>query len=200
MKRFMQLKPFVIALTLLSLGAAGHYGWRVYQKRLKLDPLPAVHVAFVDLPRIHEEGIAFVKFKELIERQYKQFHEDIRQQETKIRDEYTKLKNHDLLTPEEGKVLQDKKEELNRNFNDLDKTIRQHKESLNKDFSKIKENLEETIVAIIKTIAKKRQLNLVLNAKNQSDPIVLFGANELDITQDVLNELNKQIPTVHLQL
>lgn len=199
MKRFLQFKPFLIALALVSLGAAGHYGWRAYQKKIKLDPLPAVRVAVVDLPRIHEEAIAFVKFRELIERQYKQFHEDIRQQETKIRDEYVKLKNHDLLTPEESKVLQDKKEELNRNFNDLDKTIRQHKESLTKDFSKIKENLEETIVDIIKTIAKKRQLNLVLNTKSSNDPLILFNEDRLDITQDVLHELNKQIPTVHLQ-
>lgn len=199
MKRLIQFKSYLIVLSLISLGTLGHYGWRSYQKSLKWNPPPAVHIAYVDLPRIHEEALAFIKFKELIERQYKQFHEDINQQETKIREEYTKLKNHDLLTPEESKALQKKKEELNHNFNNLDKKIRQHKESLSKDFDKIKEDLEKTIVDIVKTIAQKRKINLVLNTKSQGDLIVFYGAEELNITQDVLTELNKKIPTVHLQ-
>lgn len=199
LKKNLTLKHVLIAISLLGLGAAGHYTWRLYQKQLKVQPLPNLQVAFVDLSRIHEDSLAYKKFKELIERQYKQFHDDIHVQEKNIREQYEKLKNQPFSTEEEGKILQGKKEKLNHEFNELDKKIRQHKESLNDDFAKIKEKLEKTTLEIIRSLAKKRRLNLVLNGKSKTEPLILYGSEQLDMTDSVLIELNKKVPTVQLK-
>lgn len=199
MAKIITFKHTLIAICLVILGASGHYGWHLYQKQSKFRPLPNLQVAFVDLSRIHEESLAYKKFKELIERQYKQFHDDIHIQEKNIRQEYDKLKNHPFSTEEEGKALQEKKEQLNHEFDELDKKIRHHKESLNDGFGKIKETLEKTTLEIIHSLAEERHLNLVLNGKSNMDPFILYGAKQLDITDVVLAELNKKVPTVHLQ-
>jgi outer membrane protein len=204
MKRLLTIKMILAIISLVALGAGAHYVWRIYEKNMRVRPLSQAQIAFVDLKRVRDESLGSQKFKELIERQYKQFQDEIQIQEKTLHEQYDQIKEAKIkelgeaISPKTSQALQKQKEDFERNLNELNTTIRQRKESLNQDFAKIEENIEKTIIKIVETIAHKRKLNLVFNATVLDTSVILYGGQELDITDDIIAELNKQIPTVHL--
>jgi len=174
-----------------------YYGFKFYT-RPNIMPLPRAQIAFVNLSRVNTEAQAVRHFKELIERQYKTFHDEILDKEKSLHTQYDQIREIEKKSPEKAKGLSAKKDDLDRQVTDLDKTLRARKDSLNKSFARIQEQIEGTIRDIVTDVAKRRNLNLVFNATILDASVVLYGGSELDITDEVLRELNLKLPTVHL--
>ncbi|AIK95800.1 OmpH family outer membrane protein [Candidatus Odyssella acanthamoebae] len=188
-----------ISIALVALIGAGiYYGKGLLNYSSSVIPVPHAQIAFVNLSRVNTEAQAVKQFKELIERQYKNFHEEILGQEKRLQAEYEKIHYLEKNNPEGAKDLKSKKDELDRQVSELDKILRSRKESLNKNFGHIQEEIEHTIREIVNNVAKRRGLNLVFNATILDASVVLYGGSELDITDEVLRELNHKLPTVHL--
>ncbi len=175
----------------------GYYGYKYYNK-IEIMPLPSAQIAFVNLSRVNTEAQAVRHFKELIERQYKTFHEEILGREKQLQKQYEEIREIEKKSPELAKNLSAKKDDLDRQVTDLDKTLRARKDTLNKIFARIQEQIESKIREIVTDVAKRRNLNLVFNATILDASVVLYGGSELDITDEVLRELNLKLPTVHL--
>ncbi len=186
---------YLVAVIILA-GA----GYSVYQLQMRIDvvPLPSAQIAFVNLSRVNTEAQAVHHFKELIERQYKTFHEEILGREKNLQKQYEEIREIEKKSPEQVKNLSAQKDDLDRQVTDLDKTLRARKDTLNKSFARIQEQIEGKIREIVTDVARRRNLNLVFNATILDASVVLYGGSELDITDEVLRELNLKLPTVHL--
>lgn len=196
MKTIQKIALFLGTIAVISVGT--YYSYRCIRITQPLIPAPYTQIAFVNLSRVNTEAQAVKHFKELIERQYKNFHEEILAKEKNLQIEYNKIHQLEKANPEQAKELKKQKDILDRQVSDLDKTLRDRKESLNKSFAHIQEEIEQTIRDIVNDVAKKRGLNLVFNATILDASVVLYGGSELDITDEVLQELNHKLPTVHL--
>lgn len=199
MERPLNLKNTLIILSLIILTASGYYAWQVSRMSVNLKPIPNAQIAFVNLTRIRNEATAFVKFKELIEHQYKEFKDEIHTQEKEILDEYALLEQQKGLKGKEKGPLQKRREELDKKMKEMSSVIHERKTALHQNFSKITENIEASIRRIVESLARKNQLNLIFNATVMDASVVLYGGEELDITDEVLAQLNKEIPTVQLE-
>ena len=58
--------------------------------------------------------------------------------------------------------------------------------------------LEDTVLAIIRELAAKRKINLVLNTIVAEKRSVFFNDDRLDLTDDVINLLNKRLANISL--
>lgn len=192
------LKLFIFVVLAALIGGGIYYTATQPGKRINTIPVPHAQIGFVNLSRLNTEAQAFRHFKELIERQYKNFHEEILGKEKKLQAEYEKIRKIEQGKSESPQELKKQKDELDRQVSELDKILRSRKESLNKSFAQIQEEIENTIREIVTEIAKRRNLNLVFNATILDASVVLYGGAELDITSEVLQELNHKLPTVHL--
>ncbi|MBW8310257.1 MAG: OmpH family outer membrane protein [Candidatus Paracaedibacteraceae bacterium] len=191
-------KTSILLIVGALIGTGLYYGKTLLFSSSIILPVPHAQIAFVNLSRVNTEAQAVKHFKELIERQYKNFHEEILGQEKKLQAEYEKIHYLEKNNPEQAKDLKSKKDDLDRQVSELDKILRDRKGSLNKSFGHIQEEIEHTIREIVTNVAKRRGLNLVFNATILDASVVLYGGSELDITDDVLRELNHKLPTVHL--
>lgn len=191
------LKRILYGAVLVAVAVGGYYGYKLSVKK-DIIPLPTAQIAFVNLSRVNTEAQAVGHFKELIERQYKSFHEEILGREKQLQKQYEEIREIEKKSPEQAKTLSAKKDDLDRQVTDLDKTLRARKDTLNKSFARIQAQIEEKIREIVTDVAKRRNLNLVFNATILDASVVLYGGSELDITDEVLRELNLKLPTVHL--
>lgn len=197
---FKHKRLIVILLLIVGalLGFSGYKIWKALNHFSHRPSLPEVRIATVNLPRIRNEASAFIAFRELIERQYKSFHEEIIELEAHLRQRYTQIKERETKANTLAKDLKQEKDQLDAEVSDLEKTIRQRKEKLAQNFETINQEIEAKLQDIINKIANERHLNLVFNASNVGDSAVIFGSNEFDISNEVISKLNKELPTVHL--
>lgn len=72
--------------------------------------------------------------------------------------------------------------------------IRTKKESLDRAFSGALEQIQASVIAITTEVAKEKNLNVVISSAQ-----VLYGDASLDITDEVLNRLNKKLGSVQLK-
>jgi outer membrane protein len=199
MGRYLTIKHVMVFCCVVMTAFGGHYIWRTHQKNLRIKPIPNAQIAFVNLTRLRNEAQAFIKFRELIERQYKIFKDDIHTQEKNILDEYTALEQKRLSKMKGKADLQKDKEALDQKMKEMSTIIHEKKTALHQNFSKITEKIEAAIREIVANLAQKHRLNLIFNATVMDASVVLYGGPELDVTDEVLSLLNREIPTVHLE-
>lgn len=188
----------MVSLVGLSLATIAYFGFSLSAKQHTKIPSSPITIGIVNLSVIRNEGLAFKSFKELIEKQYKLFHSQILEQETEVRKNHDEIKHLENSSKKISEELEKRKKEIDNKVLILEKTIQEKKEKLNKDFTTIKNEIENTIQDIIDEVAKKLELNLVFNATIMDAPIILFGGKELDITQEILEELDKRLPAVNI--
>lgn len=191
-------KIVLFSILLIGIGTSVYQTKKYIKHESHTAPVPTAHIAFVNLTRLNTEAKAFIQFKELIKRQYNSFHEEILSKEKKLQSEYEEIRQIEKNHPEQAKELKTKKDDLDHQVSDLDKILKSRKESLNKSFDHIREEIELAIRDIVTQVAKRRGFNLVFNATILDASVVLYGGSELDITDEVLQELNHKLPTVHL--
>lgn len=181
----------------VTLGVITYKCWRTFLHRshhIHTQP----NIAIVNLSKIRSEAKAFANFRDLIERQYKIFHTEIIEKENQLRNRYGKIKLLENNTASSDPSLKEQKDRLDKEVQQLEKTIKQRKERLNQDFEIVNQEIENKLQEIVTRIAHDRHLNLILNATIMDASVVLHGGKELDISEEVISKLNKELPTVHL--
>ena len=117
-------------------------------------------------------------------------------------DEFKKIEIS--IKNEEEKLLKQKnilkEEEFNNKVNILREKYKSYQElqvKKNKDLVKLRENSSKEILKVINIIltdySKKNEVTLILDKKS-----IVIGKTQLDVTEDILNLLNKKIKKVEL--
>ena len=168
-----------------------------YKKPISSPP-PPIAVGIVNLSVIRNEALVFKNFTDLINKQYKSFHSELLSQETDLRKSYNEVKHIENTSKTSSPELQKRRSEIDQKVSELEKNIRDKKDKLNASLASLKGKIDQTIQEIIVQVAEKRHLNLVFNATILDAPVVLYGGKELDITPEIIENLDQKLPTVQL--
>jgi len=111
------------------------------------------------------------------------------QQEEQLKKERDALQHQQASLSQEA--FSQKGREWQQKLNDFDRNMQQKRQTLEKANSDGVEKIQETALKIIADIAKERKANVVF-LRNM---LVLY-APEFDITDEVLQKLDEQLPTL----
>jgi Skp family chaperone for outer membrane proteins len=112
----------------------------------------------------------------------------------KLQEEYSKQKQAKLLNE---KAQKEKEESISRKINDFQKKREEFSGEINKKNEELSNEFNQQMAAVIKEIAKKEKVSLVLNRtinilSKAEVPSVLYADEDLDLTEKVIAELDKK--------
>lgn len=149
-----------------------------------------IKVAVVNSDKIKTKSLPFVRIRELLENEHARIHQEILEQEQKLRNEHEKLKKNGVI-PEE-------KMEFDKKVSVLEQNVQQAREKLSKQFNFLTEFIESKLNEIIEEIVKEYGFNLVLNTAIQETRAILYNDAALNITHEVIKRLDKRLPDLKL--
>ncbi len=157
---------------------------------IKID---SVRIAVIDMQKILNESIAYQGVVE----QFENIRRKQRNKMTKLEDEIRDSENN--LFKQKNLISKEKYAEK---VQELTKRINEVKDQKNKDvkkfelsFEKATSKIQAALIDVLSKIANKEKLDLVM-AKSQ----VLLVGNSIDLTNVAVDELNKVLPKVSLNL
>ena len=116
----------------------------------------------------------------------------MRDRQTKAQEEVTALQKKVQTASQDEK----KKDEAKKLIEKLESTIEFRRLQLHIAFEKAGTIIQEKILEIVTAVKKERQANVVLQ---KAENAVILVDDELDVTGDVLERLNKDLPSVKVQ-
>ena len=161
-------------------------------------PSTPLSIGVVDINRIKADSKVFQKFKEVVEGLNATIHEEIFDQETKLRAEFENLKKREEEAKEPTQEILNKKTELDKKYAALEETVRARRKELDEEYTKGLINIKQTLKEIMGDLGKVHSLKIILNKSigdgNQMDQsIVLFSNDGLDLTDEVIKRLDNQM-------
>jgi len=113
----------------------------------------------------------------------------------KLREDYGKQSA--VLKPE---VRKEKEETISRKISDFEKKRSEFNNELAKKNEELSTEFNQEMMAILKDLAKKEKISLILNRtinviSKGEVPSVLYGDDDLDMTEKVVVELDKKFDT-----
>jgi Skp family chaperone for outer membrane proteins len=179
---------FIAALVLLGLFLYKNYPQNISSGEA------TVKIAIIDSARIKNKSKPFLKVRELLESEHTKAHDEIAKQEQELRKEFEDLKR----TKAEAAKMKELKEEFDKKLGALEQTVLQKREKLTKEFAKITSDLENQLKKIIQDIAQKQSIHIVLNKYIQETQAILYSSSALDITEEVIERLDKEVPPIQI--
>lgn len=155
-------------------------------------------VAFVDTQLVFDKTKLGMKYQGILKEYFESRKKilDLDADEIqKLREDYTKQSA--VLKPEAKK---DKEESINRKIADFEKKRSEFNAELAKKNDELSSEFNQELSAILKDMAKKEKYSLILNksisimSKGET-PSVLYGDEDLDMTEKVIAELDKKTDT-----
>lgn len=92
----------------------------------------------------------------------------------------------------EGRFAEDSKEvqSFNTEARDFNRLIKDSEEEVKREFLKINKELTEKAVRTVKSYAKNKGLDLVVDRSEKNRGPILFGSEGIDITDDIISLMN----------
>lgn len=196
-----------IFYVLMFLSIAGIGAWTAHLlfpssfsfRRSPHQPPVPLSIGVVDINRIKADSKVFQKFKEVVEGLNATIHKEILDRETKLRTEFEQLKKREEEAQGPTQEILKQKTELDKKYAALEETVRARREELDEEYTKGLINIKQTLKEIMDDLGMTYSLKIILNKSigdgNQMDQsIVLFCNEGLDLTDEVINRLDQQMP------
>jgi outer membrane protein len=154
-------------------------------------------IAFVDTQSVFDKSKLGKQYQSIV-REYYESRKKILDMDAdeiqKLQEDYTKQKQAKLLN---DKAQKEKEEMINRKINDFQKKREEFSGEISKKNEELSNDFNQQMVAVLKTIAKKEKVSLVLtktiNVLSKAEvPSVLYGDDDLDLTDKVIAEMDKR--------
>lgn len=175
------LGPLVLSAGLVLAAALAH--------PISAQKLPATVAAVIDYQRILQEARAARSIREQIERRRTAYQEEIGQEEQRLREaDQAFAKQRSLLTPE---ALAEKRREFEQEVVEVQKVVQERRRRLDRASGAALNEVKAALIEIVTGIAEERGFNLVLPSSE-----VLFFARAIDLTEEVLAQLDQRLPSV----
>lgn len=112
----------------------------------------------------------------------------------KLQDEYNKQKQAKALNE---KALREKEETVNRKISEFQKKRDEFSGEIGKKNEELSSEFNQQMVAVLKDIAKREKVSLVLNKtinvlSKAEVPSILYADEDMDLTEKVIAELDKK--------
>lgn len=153
--------------------------------------LPATVAAVIDYQRILKEATSARSIREQIESRRATYQEEIGQEEQRLRAaDQAFAKQRSLLTPE---ALAEKRREFEKEVVEVQRMVQERRRKLDKASALALNEVKQSLIEIVTGIAEERGFNLVLPSSE-----VLFFARSIDLTEEVLAQLDARLPNVQV--
>jgi outer membrane protein len=155
-------------------------------------------IAFVDTQTVFDKTKVGKKYQGILKEYYDSRKKilDIDADEIqKLREEYGKQAA--ILKPD---VRKEKEESISRKISDFEKKRSEFNNELSKKNEELSNEFNQEMMSIMKDMAKKEKISLILNRtinvmSKGEVPAVLYGDEDLDLTEKVVVELDKKFDT-----
>lgn len=159
----------------------------------KAESTPVSSIAIIDVQRILQESLSAKSVQKQLEAQRAKFQAEISIQETKLHEADQKLKDERMkLSPD---ALTVREQQLRQQFAEVERDVQAKRHALDNAFTASMGTVRTGLLDIVQDIAKKRKISLVM-LKQQA----LWYEPTLDITGEVLTQLNKKLPQVPVKV
>lgn len=176
------LRLFLIALVTLSHVVLASPS---YEKRN--DPQSVLKIAVLDMNHLIETSKAAVNLRNKMDEDRVKIQEHIKTLEDELR-----AKEKDLIegqTSAKPEVIQSRKSALEKEFEQVQEMVSQEKMLLSKNFEDGMVQIQSSIASIVDKIVAERYYTLILPKS-----MVIHNANSMDITAEVLEKLDENLP------
>ena len=158
---------------------------------LHISPSSADTPHYLDFKMILNESIAGKKAQTFLKKKLENGFKNVKEKEKNILEEEKKIiQQKKIISNEE---YQKKVSELRKKVSSIQKKRNVLLQSTAKQRAKAKNILLENLNPIVKNYMNEKQIRMVIDKKN-----VLLADENLDITKDIINLLNKKLKTINL--
>lgn len=144
-------------------------------------------IAIVDTQKIFESSSAVKQIKEQIDKKAEEFKKESTDKESYFKKKYEDLEKQKTVLKKEE--FEQKNNDLAKEFGEAQKKVQDSRSVLDKAYVEAMQKVETTFNDVVKAEATKKGANVVLH-KMQT----IYSDSKLDITEPVLQALNKQMP------
>jgi outer membrane protein len=151
--------------------------------------LPPTVAAVIDYQRILRDAAAARSIREQIESRRKAYQGEISKEEQRLYEADKEFaKQRSLLTPE---AFAEKRRAFEEDVNEVQRLVQQRRRELDRVAEVALNEVKTALIEIVTGIAEERGFNLVLPSSE-----VLFFARKIDLTEEVLAQLDARLPDV----
>lgn len=141
-------------------------------------------VAFVDVAKLLNESSESKSQRSSLDTKTKETREKLEKRRTELKTLEKSIRDKGL--GENSKEV----EQLRSQARAFEGMVRDAEDEIRKDYLKINRALSEKALKLVNAYAKSNQIDLVLDKGEQGRGPVLFGQSSLDITEDILDQMN----------
>lgn len=147
-------------------------------------------VVFVDTQVILEKSTALVKVREQLDKKAEEFKKDSTTKEAYFKKKYEDLEKQKAVLSKE--VFEQKNNDLAKEFGEAQKKVQDSRGALDKAYTEAMQQFEKVLADVVKEEATKANAKVVF-PKMQA---LYSGDASLDITNPVLDSLNRKLPSI----
>lgn len=183
-----------LAVTTLAFGASTSFAQPAPAKPAAAPaaagkPAPAAVILFLDRGTVLRKSAVGTDMYKQVEALAKKMETDFAPENKKIQADIQALQAQaDVLTPQ---ARQAKVKELETRRQALQKKVQDRQAAIQGGLANSRTQIEKALAPILEKLLTERKANLLLDRG-----LVVLGATELDITQTVIDRLNKSLPKV----
>ena len=149
-------------------------------------------IAILDLTSIRRDSLVVNNIREQVEIFREDFRKNIQKEEVALKAANQDLaKKRNILTPE---GFSNERRKFQQKVVALQRLVQQSKQALEQTRSTAMVEVEKKLNQIITKIALDRDINIILRRD-----VTILASRSLEITKDVLNELNAKLPKVRVK-
>lgn len=158
-------------------------------KPQKTESMTSAVIAVIDVQRILQESLAAKNVQKQLEAQRAKFQSEIANEETELRQaEQALAKSRDNVAPD---IYADREQQLRQRFLTVERHVQAKRKALDQAFTDSMNVVRKQLLDIVAKMAVERHFNLVI-VKQQT----LWSDASLNITDEVLSKINKDLPNV----
>ncbi len=148
-------------------------------------------IATINIQAILQESDAAKSTRDQIDSKRKQYQSELKAIEDKLQKEDQALaEQRSLLSPD---ALKEKQKEFASKITDAQKELQEKRQRLDAAYGKALNDIQAGVLEIVKEMAEERGYTLIVPTSQ-----LLYAVPSLDITDEVLAQLNKDLPTVKI--
>lgn len=159
--------------------------------KVDADGLPPAVAAVIDYQRILQDAQAARSMREQMEARRRAYQAEIDREEARLREaEEGFAKQRSLLTPE---AQAERRRKFEQDVVEVQRMVQERRRALDRGSAAALNEVKEALIAIVTGIAEEKGFNIVLSSSE-----VLFFDRAIDLTEEVLADLNQRLPDVRL--
>ena len=148
-------------------------------------------IAVLDVQQVLRRAVAAKRIRKVMEARRKIFEEEISEERLQLQGEENQLrKQSTILSPE---AMNNKRRVLENKVSDLRRKAEQKRGILNRAFNGATRELRQEIAKVLADLMKERNITITLARK-----AVLVFDQRLNVTEEVLKRLDKNLPNVKI--